>query len=63
MRLIEEYIEQMEDKLEDQTGQASEGFKTITRILMATGDENLVVEKACLLIDDEKFNCFEDLWF
>jgi len=51
----------MEDKLEDQTGQASEGFKTITRILMATGDENLVCEKACLLIDDEKFNCFEDL--
>lgn len=51
----------MEDKLEDQMGQASEGFKTVTRILMATGDENLVVEKAALMIDDEKFNCFEDI--
>ena len=47
----------MEEKLEDPIGQASEGFKTITRILMATGDENLVCEQASLIIDDEKFNC------
>jgi len=56
LRLIEEYIEQMEEKLDDPRGQAAEGFKSVTRILMATGDENLTVENAKLLIDEEKFN-------
>jgi len=51
----------MEEKLEDQKGKAAEGFKTVTRILMATGDENLAVDHAQLLVDNEKFNFLEEL--
>lgn len=51
----------MEEKLDDPRGQASEGFKSVTRILMATGDENLAIENAKLIIDDQQFNYLDEL--
>lgn len=51
----------MEEKLDDPRGQAAEGFKSVTRILMATGDENLSIDNAKLIIDDQQFNYLDEL--